>query len=111
MPTYEYICIKGCNFELVKAFNDEGPVSCPDCGSSAERQFSIPSIIYKGSGFYSTDYGSSKSRNTDAKDSQSGSSKQDKSDKTKNKKILLKKKKQLLKTKRNKFNARFITAS
>ena len=92
MPTYEYLCIKGCNFELIKAFNDEGPVSCPDCGSSAERQFSIPSIIYKGSGFYSTDYGSSKSRNADVKDSQSESSNQDKSDKTKNKKNSTKKK-------------------
>ncbi|MDP6425931.1 MAG: zinc ribbon domain-containing protein [SAR202 cluster bacterium] len=92
MPTYEYQCVKGCNFELVKAFSDEAPVSCPDCGSNAERQFSIPSIIYKGSGFYSTDYGSSKSRNTDARDSQAESSKQDKSDKTKNKKNSTKKK-------------------
>lgn len=66
MPTYEYRCEKGCNFELFQKFNADNPKSCPKCGSiGIERQFSIPSIIYKGSGFYSTDYGSSKSRNSD----------------------------------------------
>ena len=66
MPTYEYRCEKGCNFELFQKFNADNPKSCPKCGSiGVERQFSIPSIIYKGSGFYSTDYGSSKSRSSD----------------------------------------------
>ena len=65
MPTYEYQCEKGCNFEVFQKFNASNPESCPKCGSlGIERQFSIPSIIYKGSGFYSTDYGSSKSRNS-----------------------------------------------
>ena len=70
MPTYEYQCEKGCNFEVFQKFNASNPESCPKCGSlGIERQFSIPSIIYKGSGFYSTDYGSSKSRNSDSSES------------------------------------------
>ena len=56
MPIYEYECT--CcpsRFELKRGFHDDGPVSCPRCGSKARRRFSSVPIIFKGSGFYVTD--------------------------------------------------------
>ena len=60
MPVYEYKC-KKCSyrFELKQSFNDNSnddlTVTCPQCGSKAKRIFSPVSIIFKGSGFYTTD--------------------------------------------------------
>lgn len=56
MPIYEYECT--CcpsRFELKRRFDEDSPVSCPQCGGRARRIFSPVPIIYKGSGFYSTD--------------------------------------------------------
>lgn len=60
MPTYDYEC-KKCSkrFELKKHFNDDIAAQCPDCGSDCRRIFSPTPIIFKGSGFYVTDYSSS----------------------------------------------------
>ena len=56
MPIYDYKCSCCSNrFELKRNFKDDGPVSCPGCGSSAQRIFSAVPIIFKGSGFYVTD--------------------------------------------------------
>ncbi|MBN1367835.1 MAG: hypothetical protein JW967_07900 [Dehalococcoidales bacterium] len=58
MPLYQYKCEK-CNFEfeLKKSFSDDSNhVHCPECGEHAERVFVPPAIIFKGSGFYVTDY-------------------------------------------------------
>jgi len=60
MPVYEYKC-KNCHyrFELKQSFkdnsNDDSIVICPKCGGNAKRIFSPVSIIFKGSGFYTTD--------------------------------------------------------
>ena len=56
MPIYEYEC-SGCShrFELRKSFNDDTLVSCPQCGCETQRIFSPVPVIFKGSGFYSTD--------------------------------------------------------
>lgn len=56
MPVYEYQC-KKCRykFELKQSFNDDPIVTCPQCGSKAKRIFSSVPIIFKGSGFYTTD--------------------------------------------------------
>jgi putative FmdB family regulatory protein len=56
MPVYQYICT-GCNkeFELRQSFHDESIVECPDCNCVARRIFSVTPVIFKGSGFYSTD--------------------------------------------------------
>ncbi len=57
MPTYEYECSKcSSRFELRRSFSDNSLVSCPHCGCDARRIFSPVPIIFKGSGFYSTDY-------------------------------------------------------
>jgi len=62
MPTYEYRCSScGCQFEEFHKMNDTSPRKCPECGAEAERMIGTGSgIIFKGSGFYATDYGSGK---------------------------------------------------
>lgn len=57
MPIYEYEC-SGCahRFDLKRKFNDTGAVPCPNCGCETQRVFSPTPIIFKGSGFYVTDY-------------------------------------------------------
>ena len=56
MPIYEYEC-NGCSFrfELKRSLNEDTLVSCPQCGCETQRIFSPVSVIFKGSGFYSTD--------------------------------------------------------
>ncbi len=58
MPTYDYVC-KKCRhrFEEVQPFSAEPVAACHKCGSASTRQFSVPVVVYKGSGFYSTDHG------------------------------------------------------
>ncbi len=56
MPIYEYECTCcASRFELKQSFDDNTLVSCPQCGGKAGRIFSPVPIIFKGSGFYSTD--------------------------------------------------------
>jgi putative FmdB family regulatory protein len=58
MPTYEYLCPDGHRFELVQRITDKPRAKCPACGKPAERRISGGAgLIFKGSGFYITDYG------------------------------------------------------
>lgn len=58
MPTYEYQCEKGHAFERVQKMNDKPVGKCPVCGAKASRVISGgQGLIFKGSGFYITDYG------------------------------------------------------
>ena len=58
MPTYEYRCPKGHEFEVVQRITGPARAKCPRCGMAAERQMSGGAgLIFKGSGFYITDYG------------------------------------------------------
>ncbi|MBT3363954.1 MAG: zinc ribbon domain-containing protein [Chloroflexi bacterium] len=58
MPVYEYECAE-CSkqFEVRRGFHDEDKAICPVCEGDGKRMFSPVTVIYKGSGFYSTDYG------------------------------------------------------
>jgi putative FmdB family regulatory protein len=58
MPTYDYKCRKcGTVFELFQKMSDPPEATCPKCGGKAERQLSGGhGIVFKGSGFYETDY-------------------------------------------------------
>lgn len=62
MPLYEYQCAN-CSkiFEKRHGFHDESDNICPHCHGHGIRMFSPVAVIYKGSGFYSTDYKSGKS--------------------------------------------------
>lgn len=58
MPTYEYVCTEGHAFEKIQKMSDRPLRKCPTCGARAERKVSGGSgLIFKGSGFYITDYG------------------------------------------------------
>jgi putative FmdB family regulatory protein len=60
MPTYEFRCPKGHDFEKFYRSISAAPleVACPTCGKIAERQLSAGGgLVFKGSGFYITDYG------------------------------------------------------
>ena len=58
MPTYEYVCAEGHAFDLVQRMSDKPVRKCPQCGAKAERKLSGGAgLIFKGSGFYITDYG------------------------------------------------------
>ncbi len=60
MPTYEYRCPEGHEFEsFVQKISDaKSELPCPSCGLIAARRMSAGSgFLFKGSGFYITDYG------------------------------------------------------
>jgi putative FmdB family regulatory protein len=58
MPTYEYRCPVGHEFERFQKMTDPARAKCPVCGRNAVRQISGGAgLIFKGSGFYITDYG------------------------------------------------------
>ena len=58
MPTYEYRCPDGHHIELVQRITDKPRAKCPTCGQPAVRRISGGAgLIFKGSGFYITDYG------------------------------------------------------
>jgi putative FmdB family regulatory protein len=58
MPTYEYGCPNGHEFELFQKMTDKPRAKCPTCGSVAQRRISGGAgLVFKGSGFYITDYG------------------------------------------------------
>lgn len=58
MPTYEYRCTAcATEFEKFQRMSDEPVAECPGCGASAERLLSAGAgLLFKGSGFYITDY-------------------------------------------------------
>lgn len=57
MPIYVYKCDKCSNqFELKQGFDAESTQPCPECDGIGKRQFYSPAVIYKGSGWYTTDY-------------------------------------------------------
>lgn len=57
MPTYEYRCEKGHDFEAFQKMSDPPLTECPECGAPAERRISAGTgLVFKGSGFYITDY-------------------------------------------------------
>ncbi|MEW5926908.1 MAG: zinc ribbon domain-containing protein [Gemmatimonadota bacterium] len=58
MPTYEYRCPScGNEFEKFQRMSDEPVAECPGCGANSERRLSAGAgLLFKGSGFYITDY-------------------------------------------------------
>ena len=58
MPIYEYRCPDGHTFEVFQRFADAPIEKCEVCGKSPVEKVLYPvSVHFKGSGFYSTDYG------------------------------------------------------
>ena len=58
MPIYEYKCPQGHVFELFHGISEPAPEVCPTCGEGPVVRVLHPvAVHFKGSGFYSTDYG------------------------------------------------------
>jgi putative FmdB family regulatory protein len=61
MPIYEYRCERGHTFEVMQRMTDDPLTSCSTCEAPVQRVFHPVAVHFKGSGFYSTDYGKKKS--------------------------------------------------
>jgi len=90
MPTYEYTC-DACNqsWELFQPMGSKAKTKCPECGARKARRLigAGAGIIFKGSGFYETDYRSDSYKESAKadKDAQSSDSKSETKGKTESK--------------------------
>jgi putative FmdB family regulatory protein len=75
MPTYDYVC-DACEhqFELFQSITEGAKRKCPQCGKLKLRRLIGPgaAIVFKGSGFYCTDYRSESYRKAAAGESGAG---------------------------------------
>ena len=56
MPIYEYQCDEcGVRFERMQSMSSPSVAVCPECGGHVHRVISSVGVIFKGSGFYTTD--------------------------------------------------------
>jgi putative FmdB family regulatory protein len=75
MPTYEYRCPDGHHFELFQKMSDEPRARCPQCGALSERLLSGGvGFLFKGKGFYITDYRSDSYKKEASKEAPSDAS-------------------------------------
>jgi putative FmdB family regulatory protein len=58
VPIYEYRCPNGHVFELIQRMGEAAPAGCEVCGEGPVERVLYPvAVHFKGSGFYTTDYG------------------------------------------------------
>ena len=81
MPRYDYKC-NGCGieFELTQTFKEAGSGTCPDCSGEGRRVYHAVPVIYKGTGFYTTDYGRPKPPADNAKETKESKDSKDSSE-------------------------------
>jgi putative FmdB family regulatory protein len=60
MPIYEYRCQRGHTFEVMQRMTEDPLNDCTVCGAPVQRVFHPVAVHFKGSGFYTTDYGKKK---------------------------------------------------
>ena len=77
MPIYEYRCENGHLFEVMQKIADPPVTVCTTCGAPVQRVFHPIAVHFKGSGFYNTDYGTSKRKRELAQSGKDGADKQD----------------------------------
>ena len=86
MPIYEYRCERGHTFEVMQRMSDDPLTNCTTCNATVQRVFHPVAVHFKGSGFYTTDYGkkrsASNSGSSDSSSSDSGSSEKKSESKT-----------------------------
>ncbi len=68
MPIYEYACKKcGHRFEVIQKFSDKPISKCESCGGKVAKVIAPPALMFKGTGWYVTDY-SEKGKERDSKE-------------------------------------------
>jgi putative FmdB family regulatory protein len=85
MPVYEYRCDRGHTFEVLQRMSDDPVTSCTTCEAPVQRVFHPVAVHFKGSGFYSTDYGKKNRGASSSSDSSESSSSAEKTEKTESK--------------------------
>jgi putative FmdB family regulatory protein len=75
MPIYEYRCENGHTFEVMQRMTDDPLVACQTCEAPVQRVFHPVAVHFKGSGFYTTDYGSKKRKQELDKSAKEGADK------------------------------------
>ena len=87
MPIYEYRCPNGHVFELFQRMGDPPPEGCEVCGEGPVERVLYPvAVHFKGSGFYSTDYGRGSRKRDESKDGAKAETKESKPEKKTEKK-------------------------
>jgi putative FmdB family regulatory protein len=75
MPIYEYRCPDGHTFEVFQRMTDDPVARCEVCGKGPVEKVLYPvAVHFKGSGFYTTDYGRGARKAAAAKDGDGGAS-------------------------------------
>jgi putative FmdB family regulatory protein len=84
MPTYAYGCDNcGVRFDRYQSFDDPPLTECPECGEDALRKLFTPvGVVFKGSGFYSTDHRSPSGQGTSRRSEESDGSAKESTAKT-----------------------------
>ena len=83
MPTYEYSCKRcGENIEVFQSFSEKPLRKHQECGGELQKVFHARGVVFKGSGFYSTDSRSSASSKKSEPAKKGDSSKSDSSKKS-----------------------------
>ena len=82
MPIYEYRCERGHTFEVLQRMADDPMSVCTDCDATVERVLHPVAVHFKGSGFYTTDYGKKGRGSGSDGDSSNGGDGGDKGDKS-----------------------------
>jgi putative FmdB family regulatory protein len=86
MPLYAYECKEcGVRFDRRQGFDEEPVRICPECEGEVHRLIQPAQIVFKGSGFYSTDHKSSSRSNTSTTSKKSESTTSDSDTKTESK--------------------------
>jgi putative FmdB family regulatory protein len=78
MPIYEYRCGNGHTLEVLQRMSDDPLASCTTCGAPVQRVFHPVAVHFKGSGFYSTDYGKNNNKGSEEAKPKAGSESSDK---------------------------------
>ena len=69
MPIYEYRCPEGHTFEVFQRMSDPPVDACEVCGAGSVEKVLYPvAVHFKGSGFYTTDYGRKARRRDESRD-------------------------------------------
>ncbi len=83
MPTYEYECSKGHQFEVEQSITEPALKRCRICRAKVRRLISASSFILKGGGWYSDGYGSSKKSSSGSSEGKSESKTESKTETSK----------------------------